>query len=335
MKLLFLVNDARALKPGQTTTALIAAAAARGSQVFVAGVGDLSLTPQDRVLAHALPATATTPEALVRALAVASPTPVWADGVEGLLLRTNPARDQGRSWAHRVALDLARLARERGVTVLSDPDGLARAGSKLYLSTLPPRYRPTTLVSQDVAQLRAFVESAAGPCVLKPLEGTHGRDVFFVDAAEPRNLNQILHVLTRQGYAMAQSYVPEAAQGDTRVLLLEGKLLEVDGRAAIVRRVPGGKDFRSNVSAGGHAAGAELTPFMRELCETVGPRLLRDGIFLAGLDLIGEKVVEINVFSPGGLGDAGGFAERDFLSPVLEAIARRAREASPTHPPPH
>ncbi|MCB9791957.1 MAG: glutathione synthase [Alphaproteobacteria bacterium] len=320
MRLTVIVNDPTALKPEQTTTLLITGAVARGHEVWIAGVGELSLSPEDQVRVRARRAEVQDPTALVFALRRTEPAELLLGPGDRVLIRTNPARDAARAWAHGTALELLRVARAGGVTVLSDPDGLARAASKVYLTALPPRFRPHTLISRDPAELRAFLDDAPGDCVLKPLQGTHGRDVFRVRKQDPDNLNQILDVLTRQGFAMAQRFVPEAVEGDTRLLVLQGRILRLGEAVCAVRRVPGGGDFRSNVSAGGHAAPPLIRPVMEEIVAAVGPRLVADGLFLAGLDLIGDVVVEINVFSPGGLQDSGAYAGVDFIPPILEAV---------------
>ena len=90
-----------------------------------------------------------------------------------------------------------------------------------------------------------------------------------------------------------------------------------------MRRVPPGDDFRSNVAVGGQPAQGDLTPGQRRSALAIGEQLVRDGIFLAGLDLIGDVAVEINVFSTGGLGDAGAFEGVDFIGPILDGIEER------------
>ncbi|MCB9760669.1 MAG: hypothetical protein H6739_12575 [Alphaproteobacteria bacterium] len=322
MRLIVLVNDATALGATQTTTLLIGRAAARGHDTWVAGVDGVGLRPDDRVTLQARRAPALEGRALTEALRAQVPEALALGPGDALFIRTNPARDARRAFAHDTALELARIARDQGVAVMSDPEGLMRASSKLYLSVLPPRFRPHTLVSRDVDALRAFIADAPGDCVLKPLRGTHGRDVFVVRKDNPQNVRQIIDVLTRGGFAMAQRFVPEAVQGDTRVLVLEGQLLRVGGRAAAVRRVPGGDDFRSNVSAGGRSARGAFRPVMQEIVDAIGPRLEADGVLLAGLDLIGDVVVEVNVYSPGGVADMGQHEGVDFAGPILDAVER-------------
>lgn len=324
MKLCVLVNHRAAVKDDQTTGLLAAEAARRGHRVHLIGVAELALSQEDRVCA---PGTRVRAGGGPLSSELGAEEPVDVSGCDLLLMRTNPGRD-ARRWAHETALQLARLAQHHGVCVLNDPDGLGRAGSKLYQAWVPAHCRPPTAISARPEVLRAFVEAAPGPCVLKPLMGSRGRDVFRMRQEDRGNLPQILDVLTREGFAMAQHFVPEAVDGDIRLILLDGQLLRVNGLAAAVRRVPGAADFRSNVFVGGRAAPvARITPRMEEVCAAVGERLMADGLVLAGLDLIGSVVVEINVFSPGGLHDAGRYGGVDFGGPVLDALEAHVQAA--------
>lgn len=328
-RMVFVVNQLARTSADQTTALLIAEAARRGLAVHVADVDALSLEPDGGVVARvrAVPPRGSVAEVLAATRAAPS-LPLRLERGDALLIRTNPARETQRAWAHSVLLDLARQAQDRGVLVLNDPGGLARAQSKLYLSRVPDWCRPVTLVSRDADRLRRFLAEAPGKVVLKPLQGTRGRDVFLLDPERAQNLGQIIDVLTRDGFAMAQHFVPEATEGDLRVVLLEGQVLtapDAQGRPveAAVRRVPPAHDFRSNVATGGTPAAGRLTEGQRRSALAIGEQLVRDGIFLAGLDLIGEVAVEINVFSTGGLGDAGELEGVDFIAPVVDAFAAR------------
>ncbi|MFT5686728.1 MAG: glutathione synthase [Myxococcota bacterium] len=317
MKLLCVVNEAARIHDAGTTTALLVAAIQRGHDVSVCGAGALSVGVHGSIIATAHPASLTDGQLILGAAASAPLT-----SAHTVLIRTNPGRDTARAWMHEAVLRMLVMARDLGVTVVNDPAGLLLASSKLYLSVVPQAHRPLTLISRNRAELRAFF-AEVGKGVLKPLTGSHGRDVFLIDDGTLGNLNQIIDVLTRDGFAMAQSFIPEAPQGDTRLLLLDGVPLMVDGQVAAVHRVPGAGDFRSNVSAGGRAEAGVITPVIAEIAAAIGPRLASDGILLAGLDIIGSKVVEVNTFSPGGLPDAGRFCGVDFLAPVLDAIEAR------------
>ncbi len=322
----FLLNRDLDLRPSQTTAMLIAGSAARGNPTYTFGVGDVAFVGE-RVVARArrVPKPDGAGQAglarLIERLGAVEPELVELGALDGIMIRTSPGRDTERAAVHRTALDLLRLVLDR-VEVLNHPDGLTRASSKLYLSHLPPSVRPETVIG-GAEVLKRFVVERDAPAVLKPLVGTRGQDVFLIDPHARGNLNQIIDVLTREGPAMAQSFVPEARQGDTRVLLLDGEPLVVDGHAAAIRRVPGAEDFRSNVHVGATPAPGELTPAAARIARAIGPTLRRDGLWLVGMDLIGEAIVELNVFSTGGLRDAEANTGADFSGRIVEAFEER------------
>lgn len=320
MRLAVLVNRISELAPEQTTALLVARAVGMGFETWLCEVDGLGQEADGSVVGRARRAREGGDAA--QALSGLAPwAPLRLEDVDAVLVRTNPARDPQRAWAHQSALLLLRALGGRGVRVVNDPEGLVWATSKLHLSTLPQEIRPRTLVSRDPAALRAFVEQAPGDVVLKPVTGTRGQDVFRVSAARPDNLAQIVDVLARDGLAMAQDYVPEARDGDVRLIVLDGELLRVGDRWAAVRRVPSPADFRSNVAVGGSPAPVEhVTPGMRRAVELAGPVLEAQGLRLAGLDLVGDRVVEVNVFSPGGLFDAERYYGVDFVGAILEAL---------------
>ncbi len=322
MHVAVLVNDPEALVATQTTAMLIHKAADRGYVVDVVGVDGLTSTAEGRVHGRGKRVPAPSREALVEALRTADAHAVDLSEVDVLLMRTNPARD-ARRWAHEAALSFAGLLEAQGVLVLNRPEGLLRARDKLYLQRLPASVYPATLVSRDADAIRAFIRDLDGPAVLKPLQGTRGTDVFFADAPDAPNLRPIIDVLTRQGFAVVQEYLPEAAEGDTRVVVMDGEVLEIAERAAAIRRVPAGDDFRSNLHAGGTAQPASVTSAMRAAVEEIGPMLRADGLFLVGLDFIGGRIIEVNAFSTGGLHHAERFEEVDFCAAVFDAIELR------------
>ncbi len=328
MRFMFLVNEAHAIQPSQTTAMLIAAAA-RHHTVWVSGVDSLSCRSEGPC-AYAKRLTATAADSLADSLAdlmgviatlPAEPVPLTRDAIDVLFIRTNPARDVTRSAAHQSALAIARLAEEKGVKVINRPDGLIRAATKLYLLELPEFTRPLTLVSQNRQEILAFIEKLQMPTVLKPLQGTRGNDVFFVSSAADTNLNQIIDVISRQGLVMVQACIPGAEAGDTRVVVMNGRILEIDGEAAAICRVPGKGDFRSNLHAGGTAEPGIITDDMRQTVAAIGDKLVSDGLFLVGLDFIGSQLLELNVFSTGGLRDAERFTGKAFAEHIVRAFS--------------
>jgi glutathione synthase len=187
------------------------------------------------------------------------------------------------------------LAEREGVLVVNRPQSLRDANEKLYAQWFP-QCSPPTLVARDPGALRAFVREV-GDAVLKPLDGMGGRGIFKTRGDDP-NLNVILETLTHEGreLAMAQRFVPEAALGDKRILLIDGEPVPY-----ALARIPQGTDFRGNMARGGKAVGQPLSDRDRWICEQVAPELRARGLWFVGLDVIGDYLTEINVTSPTGI----------------------------------
>ena len=147
--------------------------------------------------------------------------------------------------------------------------------------------------------------------------------MFLVRPTDMPNLNQMIESVLRDGYAIAQEYLPQARFGDLRVFMMNGKLLRRGNKIAAVRRIPGEGDMRSNITAGGTAQTEEVGDEVFNIAELLRPRLVADGLFLVGLDVVGAKLMEVNVFSPGNLNTSGLLAGVDFLPEVIAAIERK------------
>jgi glutathione synthase len=240
-----------------------------------------------------------------------------------MLIRTNPGREPRRIGVHECALSVARIAAARGVAVLNAPDGLTRAATKMSIFDLPAAVRPATFVARNVDAVDEFIESLGGPAVIKPVRGSHGQDVFRMSRHDRSNQRQVIDVIRRDGYVMVQEYVPGAEAGDQRVLVVDGDVLEVEGRAAVVARVPRAGDFRSNVHAGGRPRPGTLTAEMRGAVAAAKQWLEREGLFFVGLDFIGACIIEVNAFSPGGLVDAASHQDREFDHAIIQAVEQR------------
>ena len=239
------------------------------------------------------------------------------------MLRNVPSDDfLKRPWATSVATEFGRLAMRHGVIVVNDPNGLSKASSKMYLQLFPEEVRPRTLITRDNREIKAFAKEL-GTIVLKPLQGSGGASVFLVRPEDMPNLNQMIDAVSRDGFVIAQEYLPAAAEGDTRLFMMNGRPLRVKGKYAAFRRVRTGGDMRSNIHAGGKLAGPQITEEALRLAEIVRPKLVQDGMFLVGLDIVGDKLMEINVYSPGGLGSAQKFAKVNFCRYVIEALRRK------------
>jgi glutathione synthase len=193
----------------------------------------------------------------------------------------------------------------------------------MYFQTFPEEVRPRTLITRDRDEIKAFANDEGGTIVLKPLQGSGGQSVFLVRPDDFPNLNQMIDAVSRDGYVIAQEYLPKAAEGDMRLFLMNGLPLRVKGKYAAFRRVRTGGDMRSNIHAGGKKGQAEVTDTHLRIAEMVRPKLVQDGMFFVGLDIVGDKLMEINVFSPGGLGSARIFEKVNFARAVIEALERK------------
>lgn len=243
-----------------------------------------------------------------------------------LMLRGNPAEEaEERPWAQTAGIVFGQEASRRGVLVLNDPWGLSKALSKLYFQRFPEAVRPETLISRDPEEIKAF--AADRRTVLKPLQGSGGESVFLLREDEEANVNQIIEAVRAHGYVVAQEYLPAAEEGDVRLWLLNGRPLRSGDQIAAFRRRRAEGDLRSNMHVGGRAEAAEPTDEQLRIAEQVRPRLLQDGMFLVGLDLAGDKLLEINVFSPGGLYSSQRTRKTRFTGVVIDAIEAKLAAA--------
>lgn len=328
MKLGLLVNSLEGEKDAYATTAIARTAVQRDHQVYYIGIEDFAHDPDDLLRARATraPAEAGDAKAFLKAIRSGEDGRERIDlpDLDVLFLRNNPAEEiEDRPWAQSVGIVFGQLAVRAGVIVLNDPFGLSQALNKLYFQTFPAEIRPKTLITRDREEIRSFFREHAGSVVLKPLRGSGGDSVFLIREGDQANLNQMFDAVARDGYVVAQEYLPDAGEGDLRLFLLNGRPLRREGKyAAMFRRAAQG-DLRSNIHAGGSSEPAEVDDRALRIAELVRPKLVEDGMFLVGLDVAGEKLLEVNVFSPGGLPRMGEFEGVDFAAPVVEALERK------------
>ncbi|MFC1640315.1 glutathione synthetase, partial [Gemmatimonadota bacterium] len=331
MRLGLVVNDIKTEEAGYTTCRLAIAAMNLGHEVWVMGVGDLAYDPSDSICARATRAPKSkykTTEAYLKDVlsSKAIKERITVDDLDVLLLRNDPSSDAiSRPWASGAGIVFGRAAMRHGVAVFNDPNGLAKATNKMYFQTFPEELRPRTLITRDKAEIKAFAKEEGGSIVLKPLQGSGGDSVFLVRPEDVPNLNQMIDAVSRDGYVIAQEYLPAAAEGDMRLFIMNGLPLRHKGKYAAFRRVRTGGDMRSNIHAGGKLRKADIDASALRIAEIVRPKLVQDGMFLVGLDIVGDKVMEINVFSPGGLGSAQKFEGVNFSRAVITALERKVQ----------
>jgi glutathione synthase len=329
MKIGFVVNSVATEHPEYTTTRLALAATRRGHETWLMGVDDFSHRLDGSVAARAKAASGrkhTDVEAYLASVQSdeGPADPIIIDDLDVLVMRNDPADDAiERPWAVTSGILFGQLSVARGTLVVNDPASLANAVNKTYFQHFPEVVRPRTLISRDATDIAEFVDAMGGQAVLKPLQGSGGSSVFFVSSDESPNLNQMIEAVGRDGYIVAQQVLPDADEGDVRMFVMNGEPLMAGGQHAAFRRVNRTADPRSNMRVGGTAEPVKVTDAMLALADAVRPKLLEDGMFLVGLDIVGDKLMEVNVFSPGGLGSCESIYEVKFIDAVVDALERK------------
>jgi len=265
-----------------------------------------------------------TPYGRYRRLQVARETPHFQLGefttgaladFDTLWMRKDPPFDMRFFFATHL---LSLIDRTR-CFVMNDPKGLREANEKLYALRFPEQI-PQTLVTSDMQRLKDFMEEHGGEMIIKPLDGSGGSGVFYLNAQD-RNTNAILEVATDNGrkMIMAQRYLPEIRQGDKRIIVLDGEPL------GAVLRVPLETETRGNIHVGGQCVKTEMTERDREICAALAPLLRADGLYFVGLDVIGSYLTEVNVTSPTGIQEIGALNGVCLESQVVDFVEQRVR----------
>ena len=216
---------------------------------------------------------------------------------------------------------LERAAAE-GAQVFNRPAALREHSEKLALLEFP-QFAAPMLVSGEMARLHGFIDRQQD-VILKPLDGMGGHQVFRVRHDDP-NRRVIVETLTQHGKRtiMAQRYLPEIALGDRRILLIGGEVVPY----ALARFPPPG-ETRANLAVGGQGVVQELTPQERQIAETLAPQLAKRGLLLAGIDVIGGHLTEINVTSPTGMVEIAAQTGFDAAAMFVAAVERELDKSS-------
>ena len=270
-----------------TTFVLMLEAQRRGHEVYFMELDDLFIRGG-------------TPNGRCRRLELARATPHYHLGE----YVTGPLAEFDSVWMRKdppfdlkffFATHLLSLIDQSKCFVMNDPKGLREANEKLYALRFPEQI-PQTLVSSDMARLKEFMTELGGEMIIKPLDGSGGSGVFYLNEQD-RNTNSILEAATDTGrrLVMGQRYLPEIRQGDKRIIVLNGEPL------GAVLRVPLETETRGNIHVGGQCVKAEVTARDREICAALAPLLRADGLYFVGLDVIGSFLTEVNVTSPTGI----------------------------------
>ena len=322
MRVVIVINRFAELTGRQTTAMLIAAFVARGHEVFVAEVEGLSVRDGESGIecnCDVVPVAASSlaSEQVASQLNPSSVETIKLTAGDLLFLRTNPGRDPERPGEHGRCLQLASVALSLGVRVLNRPDQLNRFANKASLFEFDATFRPAGIVTSNIKHLLEFAAERDAGCVVKPLMGSRGRDVVKLTLGDSRTVDAASKVM-RRGPVVCQEFVGWDQAGDIRLVVLNGEPLTIDGRVAAIHRVPAGGEFRANLHMGGTAQPITPDASMLAAATHAAQLLNQQGIWLAGIDLIGQKIIETNVFSTGGLFDAERFYERDFVGRIAD-----------------
>ncbi|MFK7929263.1 MAG: hypothetical protein AB8H79_13805 [Myxococcota bacterium] len=291
MRIGFVITRASSLDVTWTTLALVGAALDRGHSVRLIERTDFDVDPSGNLVARsfAFEPPALDIDTLVKKLRRRTATRRYVDvsTLDLILLRSAPLTTP--------LLTFAQLAQERGVPVVNDPSGLVKVTSKAWLAGLSDVPTPPTLVTRSAGAGAMFYKSQAHGVVVKPARGSGGRWVSFVPSGQTRRFERAFENARRGGnHAVIQGYLQAAEIGEKRLLWLDGRILG----GYLRRRAPG--EFRHNLKQGATAEAAEVSDHERALLAPLTPHLVRAGVRFAGLDLIGDHLVEVNALNPGG-----------------------------------
>ncbi|MGQ0656549.1 MAG: glutathione synthase [Chromatiales bacterium] len=293
-----------------TTFALLLAAQARGWALHYMELGDLLL--RDGI-----------PYAHLRALAVHDDPRDWYNLRESrtaplaeldvILMRKDPPFDMDYVYSTYLLEQADRV----GVLVVNRPASLRDANEKLFTAWFP-QCCPPTLVTRSAQQIREFLREH-GDVVVKPLDGMGGASIFRLRSGDS-NVNVIIEVMTKheRRFVMAQRFLSAIADGDKRILLVDGEPVPYG-----LARIPAPGEMRGNLAAGGRGEGVALTERDRWICAQVGPALRDRGLLFVGLDVIGDYLTEINVTSPTCVRELEGIYGLDIKGQVIDTIAQR------------
>ncbi|KLT72546.1 glutathione synthetase [Neisseria arctica] len=235
---------------------------------------------------------------------------------DAVIMRTDPPFDM----QYLYSTQLLTLAEAQGAKVFNSGQAMRDFNEKLAILNFS-RFTAPTLVTTRSADVRAFL-AEHGDIIVKPLDGMGGMGIFRLTQADP-NIGSILETLMQldSRTIMAQRYIPEIVHGDKRILVINGEVVPF-----ALARIPQNGETRGNLAAGGRGVAQKLSDQDKEIAETLAPELKRRGILLAGLDVIGNNLTEVNVTSPTGFQEI--MKQKDF--DVAAMFADAVESASKT-----
>ncbi|HEY1090875.1 MAG TPA: glutathione synthase [Burkholderiaceae bacterium] len=313
MKLLFVADPLEHFKPYKDTTfAMMREAARRGHELLACTPADLVWRSGGRVRALGARAITLT-GALDHWFAEQGRGDVELADVDAVLMRKDPPFDSEYFYATH----LLEQSEREGAKVINSPAALRNHPEKLAVMEFA-EHCPPTLVTRSEAAIRAF-HAEQGDIILKPLDGMGGTGIFRV-GPDGMNLGVIIETLNQGGAqtVMVQGFIKAISEGDKRVIVIGGEVAPF-----CLARIPQGNEVRGNLAVGGKGVAQPISADDRRIAAAVGPVLAARGILFAGLDVIGDRLTEINVTSPTGFQEIQQQTGFDVAKMFVDALERR------------
>ena len=314
MRLALILDPLEDIKTYKDTSfAIMREAAVRGHELYVLQQGDVVLQ-SGTVLGYARRLEMRHKDHAWYALG--EPVAEALSAFDAVMMRKDPPFDM----EYVFSTYLLELAETQGARILNKPSSIRDYNEKLAIAKFPQFMAPT-LVTRQMELIRTFIGEQRD-VIVKPLDGMGGASVFRITDTDP-NLNVILETITLLGQrtVMAQRYIPEIAQGDKRILLIDGEVVPF-----ALARIPKAGETRGNLAAGGRGVAQTLSARDCEIAATLGPVLKAAGLFLVGLDVIGDYLTEVNVTSPTGMQEIATQSGFDVAGMLLDALERKVGE---------
>ena len=309
LKLLFILDPLEGLKAYKDSSiAMMRAAARRGHEVWALQRAGLTWREGVVIGTGCVALEVGADDAAWYRAGEAQALPLAA--FDAVLMRQDPPFD----FEYVTATWLLERAMQAGARIFNHPVGIRDHSEKLAITEFP-QFAPPTRVACLAADINAFID-AHGDTILKPLDGMGGSQIFRVRADDP-NRNVIIETLTHEESRtiMAQAYLPAIASGDKRVLIIGGKVIPYS-----LARIPKDGETRGNLAAGGRGVAMPLTDGERATAEYLAPILWARGLLIVGLDLIGDRLTEINVTSPTCMVEIAAQTGFDVAGAVIDAL---------------
>lgn len=310
--LAFVIDPITTLNPAKdSSVAMMRSAALRGVQSFYMGMDDLFVEGGEA-------------KARVASVTLQNRTDIWQlsgpreiralSDFSAVTMRKDPPVD--KRFIH--ACHMLEHAVRGGAKVFNNPSALIGLNEKLFAMHFP-ELCPDTVVASDFSVLHDFLDRH-GRIIIKPLDAMGGSGVFMV-AKDDVNFEVIWEVQTAMGTypVIAQQFIPAISEGDKRVIVINGQAFD-----HVLVRTPKAGSIRGNMAAGGSVHVRKISVAEQAVCDVVGPALIERGIVFAGIDIIGDRLIEINITSPTGLVQIGKSCDVDVAGLVVDAMMSAA-----------